>query len=72
VEVKLCGITVAPIMPMAKYNDRSFNAVGIKPLATSITCGCTINISNKKASPTINISDIIKPSKFAHAFIQQE
>ena len=45
---KLCGITVAPMIPTAIYKASSLKAEGTKPLAISPMSGFAKNISIKK------------------------
>ena len=59
---KLCGITVAPIIPIAIYSAVSFGIVGTKPVATSLNWGLTKIISIRNEIPMTAISAMIKAS----------
>ena len=61
---KLCGITVAPIIPIAMYKDSLFSGCGINPVTTKPNCGFAITICNKKQSPIMATSAMIKASIF--------
>ena len=61
---KLCGITVAPIIPTAIYNEAFVNGVGIKPVATSAKLGLAIKISMKNETPMVATSAKINASIF--------
>ena len=61
---KLCGITVAPIIPTAIYNEASVNGVGINPVATSFKLGSAIKISIKNETPIVATSAKINASIF--------
>src|SRR5579871_699667 len=51
---KLCGITVAPIIPIAMYNASSDGSEGTKPFMSSPTSGFAQIISNRNEIPIIN------------------
>ena len=61
---KLCGITVAPIIPTAIYKEASVNGVGINPVATSFKLGSAIKISIKNDTPIVATSAKINASIF--------
>ena len=59
---KLCGITVAPMIPIAIYRASPASKEGLNPEAISILVGCTINISAKNEAPTTKTMEIINNS----------
>ena len=60
----MCGITVAPIIPIAIYNPSLFGIVGIKPLKSSFASGLAKIISAIKAKPMVAIKARMKASIF--------
>ena len=61
---KLCGITVAPMIPMAMYKAVSLGIVGINPSITLSNSGWAKNISNTKETPITKTKAMIKASIF--------
>ena len=61
---KLCGITVAPIIPIAIYKAVSLGTEGIKPNSTLSISGWAKNISKTNEKPIIATNTIIKASIF--------
>ncbi len=61
---RLCGITVAPMMPIAMYKAAWPGMCGIKPLATMPSIGLASTISVRKHPPIIAISAIMNASSF--------
>ncbi|MNS42415.1 hypothetical protein D3C72_747930 [compost metagenome] len=59
---KLCGITVAPIIPIAMYKAAEFGIDGISPAKTLCTSGSAKIISKMKEKPIIATKAIMKAS----------
>ena len=59
---KLCGITVAPIIPIPIYNALLSGNVGTNPVSISEITGCAINICIKKQVKIMATSEMIKAS----------
>ena len=60
----MCGITVAPIIPIAMYKAAEFGIEGIRPARIFGTSGCAKIISKMKERPIIATKTIIKASIF--------
>ncbi len=61
---KLCGITVAPIIPIAMYKAAVLGKEGTRPFTISPASGFAKNISAKNESPIMLISPMMKASIF--------